>query len=155
MFALRLGSANASKRGARMPTEVHNSFDFRVLRQNRRVVKDDGNASRKAEIEDFHKVLMDVSMGVASDRVRRFIIRAYVKGMLSCGGKADNCDFEGNTAVFTKRRYRDRWNKTIVQRIAKVANHSLKISSFLFQFFLKLNKLKFSLINIADLNNKL
>ena len=75
-----------------------------MLRQNRRVVKDDGDASRKAEIENFHRVLMDVSLGVASDAVKSFIIRAYVKGMLSCGGTAANCNLEGNTSVFTKRR---------------------------------------------------
>ena len=75
-----------------------------------------GDENRKDEIENFHKVLMDVSMGVASERVRQFIIRAYVKGMLSCG-TADNCDLEGCTAVFTKRRYRDRWNRTMVPNI--------------------------------------
>ena len=90
-------------------------------------MKDEGDASRKAEIENFHKILMDVSMGVASDRVRQFIIRAYVKGMLSCGGTANNCELEGSTSVFTKRRYRDRWNRTVIHRIASVANHSLKI----------------------------
>ena len=29
-------------------------------------------------------------------------------------------------AVFTKRRYRDSWNRTVLRRIAKVHNHSLK-----------------------------
>jgi len=84
---------------------VHNGFDFRVLRQNRRVVKgEDGDtAQRKEEIENFHKVLMDVSMGVASGRVRKFIVQAYVKGTLYCAN-ADHVDFEGNTSVFTKRR---------------------------------------------------
>ena len=109
----------------RLPS-LRSEFEFRVLRQNRRVVKDDGDASRQAEIENFHKVLMDVSMGVASDRVKKFIIRAYVKGMLSCGGTAERCEFENSTSVFTKRRYRDRWNRTIVNRIRSVANHSLK-----------------------------
>ena len=69
-------------------------------------VKDGGDAARKAEIENFHQVLMDVSMGRASDRVREFIIRAYVKGMKSCDGTAEKCDFEGSTSVFTKRRFR-------------------------------------------------
>ena len=72
---------------------------------------------------------MDVSMGIASDRVKNFIVRAYVKGMLSCGGTANKCELEGNTSVFTKRRYRDRWNRTIVKRIASVANHTLKIKA--------------------------
>ena len=72
-----------------------------------------GDEDRKDEIENFHKVLMDVSMGVASDRVKRFLIQAYVKGMISCGTAA-NCELEGSTSVFTKRRYRDRWNRTVV-----------------------------------------
>ncbi len=62
-------------------------------------MKDGGDEAKKAEIENFHKVLMDVSMGKASDRVREFIIRAYVKGMDgSCKGTAENCDFEGSTS---------------------------------------------------------
>ena len=36
-------------------------------------------------------------------------------------------EFEGSTSVFTKRRYRDRWNRTLVRRISKVQNHSLKV----------------------------
>ena len=78
------------------------------------------------------KVLMDVSMGRASDRVREFIIRAYVKGMdpRSCDGTAEKCDFEGSTSVFTKRRYRNRWNRIMVTRIAKEgANHNLRIKA--------------------------
>ena len=90
---------------------VRNEFEYRVLRENRRVVK--GGEDRKDEIENFHRVLMDVSMGSATDRVKQFVIRAYVKGMLSCGTAA-NCELEGSTSVFTKRRYRDRWNRTIV-----------------------------------------
>jgi hypothetical protein len=101
----------------RLPS-VRNEFEFSVLRQNRRVVKGDDSDARKAEIENFHKVLMDVSLGIASDRVRQFIIQAYVKGMLSCG-VAENCDLEGSTTVFTKRRFRDRWNRTMVSNLEK------------------------------------
>ena len=69
-------------------------------------------------------------MGRASDRVREFIIRAYVKGMDdSCEGTAENCDFEGSTSVFTKRRFRNRWNRTMVTRISKEANHNLRIKA--------------------------
>ena len=32
-------------------------------------------------------------------------------------------------AVFTKRRYRDRWNRTVTRRIAKRHNHALKIKA--------------------------
>ena len=47
---------------------VHETFNFRVLRQNRRVVQDQG---REAELENFHRVLSDISMGIASNASRR------------------------------------------------------------------------------------
>ena len=101
---------------------VYECFDFRVLRENRRVITD---AARAAELETFHQVLTDISWGIDSDRVRRFVIDAYVRGAaVAC---ANNADVEGNTAVFTKRRYRDKWNRVIVRRVAKVRNHTLKI----------------------------
>ena len=69
--------------------EVHEAFNFRVLRENRRVVKaDDTSEDRTAEIETFHLVLSDIAMGVPSARVRAFLAQAYVRGMLSCGGTA-------------------------------------------------------------------
>jgi len=67
-------------------------------------------------------------MGLPTDRVRKFIVQAYVKGMMSCG-TAESCEFEGSTSVFTKRRYRDRWNRTIVKRLSKTRNHALKIKA--------------------------
>ncbi len=76
-------------------------FDIRVLRENRRVVQEPG---REAELETFHEVLNDVSHGIASNAVRSFILEAYVRGA-RIGGSAENTDFEGNTAVFTKRRH--------------------------------------------------
>ena len=83
---------------------VHNHFDFRVLRQNRRVVKSDENSStRKAEIENFHGVLMDISMGVPSERVKDFLVQSYVRGAMNCR-TADKAELEGSTSVFTKRR---------------------------------------------------
>ena len=62
--------------------------------------------SRADEIEVFHKVLSDVSMGEASNDVRRFLVDAYVRGWKAAC--AEEVEFEGSTAVFTKRRYRDR-----------------------------------------------
>ncbi len=113
----------------RLPV-VHNYFHFRVLRENRRVVKDaDGNAARQDELESFHRVLMNISEGKATQRVRDFIVNAYVRGALSCGGKVDNVGLEGSTAVFTKRRFRDRWNRDVVRRIAGTRNHSLKVKA--------------------------
>ena len=101
---------------------VYDVFDFRVLRENRRVVSDN---ERAAELDIFHEVLTDISWGVASNQVRKFIIEAYVLGAaVAC---VSNANVEGNTAVFTKRRYRDKWNRVIVRRVAKTHNHALKI----------------------------
>jgi len=101
---------------------VYEQFDFRVLRQNRRVI---GDENRSEELEDFHGVLTDVSWGRMTDRVKAFVVAAYVRGAeIGC---AERAELEGSTTVVTKRRYRDRWNRTIVRRIAKVHNHSLKI----------------------------
>ena len=98
---------------------VYENFDFRVLRQNRRVVQEQG---REAELENFHYVLSDISFGRASNEVRQFVIDAYVRGARI--GNAENADFEGNTAVMTKRRYRDRWNRIMTRRVSKKHNHS-------------------------------
>ena len=48
-----------------------------VLRQNRRVTKDAGEGRQK-ELENFHGVLMDISEGKATPRVRAFIARLLV-----------------------------------------------------------------------------
>ena len=135
---------------------VHSSFTFRVLRQNRRVVQDE---ARRQEIENFHQVLTDISYCRCTTVVREFIINAYVRGAQVGGGTSEHSPFEGNTAapndhklcgmllgtdlitnrtssdcwVFTKRRYRDAWNRAVTRRISHVHNHSLKIKDvFLF-----------------------
>ena len=98
---------------------VVDTFEFRVLRENRRAVGD------AAELEEFHQVLTDVAWGTPSPRVRKFIVDAYVRG--AGIGSADRVSFEGATGVFTKRRYRDKWNRTVVHRIARTHSHSLKV----------------------------
>jgi hypothetical protein len=82
-------------------------FDFRCLRQNRRVVSDE---NRKHEIEEFHQVLTDISLGFPSNVVRKFVIESYIRG---ADYSAETCSFEGNTSVFTKRRFRDKHNRTL------------------------------------------
>ena len=81
---------------------VYEKFDFRVLKQNRRVVSDD---ARRAQIEEFHEVLCDISHGEASRVVRKFIVDAYVRG--APGNSADLVAFEGSTAVFAEHKFRD------------------------------------------------
>ena len=103
---------------------IMQSFDFRVLHQNRRVVQD---ARRQPELDAFHEVLSDISYGRASNTVRSFIVEAYVRG--AAVRRAENVDFEGSTAVFTKRRYRDKWNRKVVGRVSKKHNHFVKIKA--------------------------
>lgn len=101
---------------------VYENFDFRVLKQNRRVVTDE---RRRKELDNFHDVLTDISEGNPTTRVEEFLVQAYVRGAAT--GCAQRAELEGSTSVFTKRRYRDKWNRIIVRRAAKVRNHSLKI----------------------------
>ena len=77
------------------------NFEFRVLRQNRRVIS--GDADRQEELDRFHKVLYDISWGIASHDVLLFVVEAYVRGAAT--NCAEHTAFEGSTAVFTKRRY--------------------------------------------------
>ena len=103
---------------------VVGAFDFRVLRENRRVVS---AAGRAEELEVFHRVLTDISRGVPSNDVSKFLLQSYVRGA-QCGC-ASNCELEGSTAVFTKRRYRDAWNRVIVRSLAAKHGHPLKIKA--------------------------
>ena len=103
---------------------VHREFDFRVLRENRRVTNDE---NRRSEIERFHEVLSDISLCRDTPAVREFLVASYVRGAEL--GSAELVPFEGYTAVFTKRRYRDAWNRVVLRRIAREHNHSLKIKA--------------------------
>ena len=100
------------------------TFLFRGLRQNRRVVRDE---ARREEIENFHTILTDISYCDATKAVRDFIINAYVRG--ASVGTAEHVPLEGSTSVFTKRRYRDAWNRCVTRRISKSHNHAVKIKA--------------------------
>ena len=102
---------------------VHETFDFRVLRENRRL-KRGGDEKRFAEFENFHGILEDIAYGRDTPRVRRFLVDAYVRGAMQTAARAE---LEGSVAVLTKRRYRDNWNRTICKRIARGHCHSLKV----------------------------
>ena len=88
------------------------------MRENRRVVQE---TTRADEIEAFHKVLSDVSMGEDSNDVRRFLVDAYVRGWKAAC--AEEVEFEGSTAVFTKRRYRDRCSIANSRVSSSYTNH--------------------------------
>ena len=96
-------------------------FEFRCLKENRRVVREFG---REAEIQNFHEVLADISEGKASERVRKFIVDAYVRGRHFA--IAEDVPVEGTTTVVTRRRYRDKWNRKVV-RIAFLRITSIRI----------------------------
>ena len=49
---------------------------------------------------------MDVSMGKPTQRVRDFLIKAYVRGALSCG-TAEHAELEGSTSVSWPRCVHD------------------------------------------------
>ena len=93
-----------------------------VLRENRRVVKSSG--AREEDLDEFHGVLTDIGRCNATAAVRQFLIEAYGKGAMAT---AKSEPFEGSTAVFIKRRYRDAWNRCMVGRIAKESRHAIKI----------------------------
>ena len=67
----------------------------------------------------------EVAEGKTTERVKKMVVEAYVRG--ASVGCAERAEVEGSTSVFTKRRYRDRWNRTLARRIAKTRNHTLKV----------------------------
>ena len=83
--------------------------------------------SHAQELENFHQILHDISYGRSTQRVKDFIIQSFVKGM-RCGN-AHHAELEGSTAVFSKRRYRDRWNRVIVRLNARTRNHTARIKA--------------------------
>ena len=102
--------------------DVVRRFDFRCLHENRRVVND---PAKRAKTEEFHQILADISYGRCTEIVRKFVIDSYVRGAKGCC--AERTQPEGSTAVFTKRRYRNEWNRQMTKQIAKHASHSIKI----------------------------
>ena len=94
------------------------SFDVLCLRENRRVVKDE---ARREELENFHEILNDISHGSATASVRGFITQCFDRGAEI--RTAGNVPFEEHTAIFSRRRDRDKWNRTVVRRIATQHNH--------------------------------
>ena len=74
--------------------EVYLTFKFRVLRENRRVIKE---AGREKELEEFHNILGSISMGQPTPAVREFLVQAYVRG--TNVGSAENVQLDGSTAI--------------------------------------------------------
>ena len=100
---------------------VQETFRFMTLRENRRVIV--GGVGRALELENYHQVLTDVSLGQVTDRVRKFFIEKFCEG---AGMTGDNEPFEGSNCICAKRRYRDRFNRKVVRRLAK-ERHRLNV----------------------------
>ena len=77
------------------------TFDFRVLKENRRLaVGTDDSHQRSLKV--FHATLERIARGGAGAAVRRFFVEAYARG---AGVTAATVPFEDHTAVIAKRRY--------------------------------------------------
>ena len=96
------GSGKAQGKAPFIVLPMVHSFDFRVLRQNRRVVQDE---ARRQEIENFHEVLTDISYCRCTTVVREFIINSYVRGAQVGGGSSEHSPFEGNTAAPNSHKF--------------------------------------------------
>ncbi len=77
-------------------------------------------------LEEFHTTLEDVAHGRVTPLVKDFVIEAYVRGACKSQG---NVGFEESTACFTKRRYRDGWNKRVQERNGRQHRRALRIKA--------------------------
>ena len=104
---------------------IFTHFRFRMLRQNRRIVTSADPMEQKS-LDDFHTVLEDIAFGMPTPLVKDFLIRAYVRGAKKTQA---NVGFEESIACFTKRRYRDAWNRAMQGRSAKEHNRALRVKA--------------------------
>ena len=100
-------------------------FEFRVLRQNRRLAAGSNEEEQQA-LDTFHGVLEDVAHGQATPRVREALIAAYVRGAQQ---NQETVGFEHSTACVATRRYRDRWNGKVLTRIGKRYGRALRVKA--------------------------
>ena len=77
-------------------------------------------------MESFHDTLEDIAAGRTSSEVRKFFTEAYVRGALKT---QENVGFEESMACFTKRRYRDGWNRKVLERSGKLHERSLRVKA--------------------------
>ena len=105
--------------------EFLKTFQFRVLRQNRRLTVGQTEEEQLA-LDTFHGVLEDVAYGKDTPRVREALVAAYVRGAQR---SQKTVDFENGIACVTKRRYRDRWNGKMLTRIGHRYGRSLRVKA--------------------------
>jgi len=101
------------------------TFDFRVLRQNRRLASG-SDAQDQDKLERFHETLEDIAFGRPTRAARDFLVGAYLRGASTTQATVG---FEGSTACFTRRRDRNRWNKKVLERSAAKHKRALKVKA--------------------------
>ncbi len=110
--------------------EIVRRFEFRVLRQNRRVAPaKEGDTAKQSELDEFHEVLDDIAHGRTSTRVRKFLVAACVRGAAKQLSSARRVALDGPTAVFSKRAYRNLWNRRVLKRVAMRGGRRLKVKA--------------------------
>ena len=77
-------------------------------------------------LDTSHGVLEDVAHGSDTQRARKALTDAYVRGAKR---NQENVSFEDSTACVAKRRYRDRWNGKVLTRIGKRYGRSLRVKA--------------------------
>ena len=80
---------------------------------------EEGDTAKQVELGEFHEVLDDVAHGRDTPRVQKFLVEAFVRGAAPELATARQVPLEGATAVFSRRRDRNRWNRAVLKRIAK------------------------------------
>ena len=78
--------------------EFQKTFQFRVLRQNRRLTLGQNDEEQLA-LDTFHGVLEDVAYGKGTQRVREALVADYVRGAQR---NQETVDFENSTACVAK-----------------------------------------------------
>ena len=107
-----------------MDPYVFHNFAFRVLRENRRIVNDE---ERREELNQYHSDLDSVGHGLQLAGVEQLVVEAFARAALAKQETAELAEFEGVTTIFAKRRYRDRWNRAVLNRLARLSGHTLRI----------------------------
>ena len=79
--------------------------------------------TRSSESDVFHSASGEVAEGKTTERVKKIVVEAYVRG--APVGCAERAEVEGSTIVFTKRRYRDRWNRLLVNTLVLPSTSAL------------------------------
>ena len=96
--------------------------------------------TRREELDRYHAVLDNVGRGMETFGVKQLVIDAFVRGALAKKQTGDFVDLEGFTTIFSKRRYRDHWNRGVISRLARNSDHSMKIQGVVVNGYASVNE---------------